>query len=80
VRATLKRICDRVVATNHDISNFDQFLECVSEIIFEIDIIGIETQGEKMDKEIRAMSKLVKGKLDLLRPQYDIASQNTVMG
>lgn len=63
VGATLKRTCDRVVASaSRDISNFEEFVGCVTEEIKGIKIITVQTEDEELAEEIKSFSKSVKGK------------------
>lgn len=61
VGATLKRTCDRLVATSGDVSNFEEFVQCVSDNVQNIKILVVKPTTDQLEEEVKKFSKPVRG-------------------
>jgi hypothetical protein len=67
IGGTIKRTCDRVVACNKDVSNFQQFTECIQDQIEKIRVLPITAVCDTaLEVEIKQCSIPIKGKQDEL--------------
>jgi hypothetical protein len=63
VGATLKRTCDRIVACDQDVSNFQQFYQHIQAAIKGIKVIAVKGTNAELENEIKKNAKPVKGKI-----------------